>query len=194
MSTSESTVFIESLLNFQARAHQDAYRILEDRDLASEAVSESIARAYAARDSFNSDKGTLWAWFGRIVRNESNRLLEQTIKESTALAYLETMASDGIDVDGLGERAPSAEEEALAGMGLDALISGLNVQLSPRLAGVFYLRAVEECSHETIALLLGISPAVSRKRFERAREIMQEKCSEYSNNGHNVTQLTKISA
>lgn len=86
--------------------HIVAHRIMLDEDLAKDMVQESLIKVWRHRHRYNSDKGSLYTWLYRIVRNTSLDTQRTLSKNNSRyirddLSYVDNFTSTSLNTDAL---------------------------------------------------------------------------------------------
>lgn len=152
--------------------------VLSDDAEAQDAVQETWLRAFTSMKSFRGD-AALGTWLVRIALNvafgaqrKKGRLVALDDLQGDRDAEDAEPSPESVmsDPAGASEWPDAAAErgEALA------LLQSAIDRLPPIYRSVFMLRAVEEMSVEEAAVCLGVSDAVVKTRFSRARAMLRE--------------------
>lgn len=139
--------------------------IVDDNDV-HDVLQEAFIKIFTAIDTFDyRGKGSLKAWMGRIVVNESLLFLRQCKRSPIArlAAELPDVPDDDPDTDEL-----TADE-------LTCLIR----QLPDGYRAVLNLYVIEGRSHKEIAQTLGIKPDSSASQLYRAKNMLARMIKEY---------------
>lgn len=162
----EDRLFLEGLyLEYHQLLYGMALRVTRSRDMAQDAVSESLIALIKKIDLLRT-----------LECNKLRAYLVITVKH-TAISMLnrgkrETAADDSAFVnlsDGFG-----ADEGALARAGVDSIKAAIR-QLPEREKTVMLMRYFRELSDEEIANELGIRPVSVRVQLSRARKHLAQK-------------------
>lgn len=145
---------------------------------AMDVVQESYITAYERLADLR-DPASLGTWLCRIARNTSLMHLRKNRR-------YQVMNEPELE-NVLNFSRPTAEQEQpdrqLATEELRRLLESCVDQLPEVFRTVFMLRAVEHCSVNTVAEILGIKEATVKTRFHRARRLLQKHLLEYSDTG-----------
>jgi RNA polymerase sigma-70 factor (ECF subfamily) len=136
-----------------------ATRMLGSRDVAADAVAESLVRAYRHLASCR-DPSRLRTWLYRIVANRCKSYLARRTVADVALEDAPPVA-DGTDNEGALERAEQM-----------ALVARALAQLSPDKREAFVLKHVEGLSYQEMADVTGERIPTLKMRVHRAREAL----------------------
>lgn len=166
-SRGDRAAFTDLLRRYQHSVYGLCYRLLGEREAASDATQEAFVRAYAALSSFDPDQ-RFDLWLLRIARNHCYDLLRrrgvrpQADEEAAALAV---------------DSAPTALdrlEEAETSRNLEAALQGLPASDREVLA-LYY---VQRKKTREIADLIGVAPGTVMARLFRAREKLRKNLAE----------------
>lgn len=145
---------------------------------AMDVVQESYIAAYQ-RLAELKDPMALGTWLCKIVRNTSLMHLRKNRR------YQHMDEPDLENVLHFSRPMPEQEQpdRQLANAQLRRVLENCIDELPDAFRSVFMLRAVERCSVNTVADILGIKEATVKTRFHRARLLLQKKLLEYSDTG-----------
>lgn len=157
------SAFVELTRRFQQFAFGSALSMVGDFHRAEDVVQEAFVAAWSALPTLAEPKA-FPSWLRAIVRHRASRLLRRGHLETLPLAAAAELPSD----------QPSADEQLdrqnEAGRAL-AAIADLPVELR-EVATLFYLH---DCSHQDIAVFLGLSTATVNNRLHTARSKLKER-------------------
>ncbi len=166
-SNGDPAAFTDLLRRYQHPVFGLCYRLLGDREGASDAAQETFVRAYASLSSF--DPGQRFdLWILRIARNHCYDLLR---RRGVRPQVDEEAASLAVDT------APTALdriEEAETSRNLEAALQGL----PPTDREVLALYYVQRKKTREIAQLIGVAPGTVMARLFRAREKLRKNLAE----------------
>ncbi len=141
-----------------------AKRYLRDGENLKDVLQDSFLQLFNKLDQFDASRASFKTWAARIVIN--NCLKRNSRAEKMPLEALvpetHTVAT-----------APKILEQ----LDEEALIAWLQ-QMPTDLHAVFMLHVVDGFSHQEIAEMLSISPALSRKRLSRGRKWLAQQLAE----------------
>ncbi|MCL2803589.1 MAG: sigma-70 family RNA polymerase sigma factor [Micrococcales bacterium] len=145
------------------RIYRHAYHLTGNRFDAEDLTQETFVRVITALDAKGA--GSLEGWMHRITTNlfldqarRRARLRFESLGEAEEL--LEDPASDPLDI--------------YVSRHLDAAVSTALAALPEQFRQPFVLRAIEGCSYEEIAQILGLKLGTVRSRIHRARGWLQQ--------------------
>ncbi len=139
-----------------------ALKVLGDRMLAEDAVSEAFLRIYRNLGKVdNPDSPKSAAFFVTIVRNTSLTLLKSRRNETVSFEEFEPQALD------------SPEREALMNASVEAIGAVLN-RLGGEMKDAFMLKYSNDLPHREIAKILGTSENNVTVMLHRARKKLAE--------------------
>lgn len=141
--------------------HHLAVGILQDRDLAADAVQDVFLKAYSSLSDYRG-KGLFQAWIRRILVNHCLSVLRQRH------SYL---SLDELDRD-FADRDRGPEEATLARNDSDALRQAM-ARLPANYRAALVLRAVEGLSYREISELLGVPESTVESWIHRGRMRMR---------------------
>lgn len=143
-----------------------AYRLLQDRALAEDAVQEAFIRLWKGR-AVDQGSAQIGSYFHTIVAHESLRLLKRGARE---LAWAPDELSDWIDHQAGQSQEPDVSQ--WAGLSPAALESAL-AALPDRQRAALVLWAYEDASPADIAQALELSPNAAHQLLHRARQSLK---------------------
>lgn len=149
--------------------------VLDDVDLAQEAVQEAYLHAFTHLASFEQ-RASLKTWLTRIAVNQAidfKRRRRPTVSLDENVTYLHRHISEG---EGMALRTVdrSTPEAEAARQEMRKLLEATIQRLPEIYRCVFILRDVEGLSVADSAFCLDINEALVRKRLSRAREMLRE--------------------
>ncbi len=156
------TITTEELKQLAGKGFSLAFQILQHREDAADAVQDSLHQLYRKQGQFDSKRGTVQAWFLKMVRN---RCIDIQRKSKVA-----TNADDAPVVDeSMDSPGQSAQQNELIQMAKSALDS------LPRDAReIIMLRDFHDLSYAEISEILGIPSGTVMSRLHRAREQLRK--------------------
>ena len=141
-------------------------RYIGDGDEVKDILQDSFIRAFDAIGRFEyRGEGSLRAWLGRIVANDSLKAL----RKSGRLRHMDALP----EMADLDEADPGSADVPLA------VLQQMIKELPDGYRTVFNLHVFEEKSHKEIGELLGIREDSSASQFFRARAMLARKIKEY---------------
>ena len=137
-----------------------ALRYSRDEMDAADIMSHAFVKIFKSIRTFDSSKGSLYAWIKRIVVNEG-------------LDHIKSRGrfSENVEVETVAE--PSINNAALEEMGAEEIMK-LIQKLPPATHAVFVLYAVEGYNHREIGERLNISEGTSKWHLSEARKTLQK--------------------
>ncbi len=145
----------------RSRLYALATGILQDSDMASDAVQDAFLKAYGALSEYRG-RGLFGAWIRKILVNQCLSLLRQRH------SYLSLEDLDGEMVS--PERTP--EECAVAESEADVIRRAMG-RLPAHYRAALVLRVVEGLSYREIAQLLGVPESTVETWIHRGRQRMR---------------------
>ena len=155
--------FVALTQRFQHFAFGSALALVGDFHQAEDVVQEAFVAAWAALPSL-ADPAAFPGWLRSIVRHHASRVLRRTHLEALPLAEAEQVASDQPPADDILDRRHRTE----------AALSAI-AELPPALREAATLFFVHDCSHQDIAVFLGISATTVNNRLHAARAKLKER-------------------
>src|ERR1700730_7944241 len=155
--------FVAITQRFQHFAFGSARALVGDFHQAEDVVQEAFVAAWAALPSL-ADPAAFPGWLRSIVRHHASRVLRRTHLEALPLAEAEQVASDQPPADDILDRRHRTE----------AALSAI-AELPPALREAATLFFVHDCSHQDIAVFLGISATTVNNRLHAARAKLKER-------------------
>lgn len=142
-----------------------AQRYIRDTDVAKDVFQDAYIKIFDKIHLYDSTKGTIGAWTGRIVANQALEILRRKVR----FTDLETLPVD---------LHPYTDDSPLDKISADELLALVN-ELPDHYRIVFLLYIVEGYSHKEIAEKLSITASTSRSQLVRAkvklRSLLQKK-------------------
>jgi len=148
--------------HLRPRAFSLAFRLLQDRALAEDAVQEAFIRLWRGRAE-DQGRAQLSSYFHHIVAHESLRMLKRSGRESI---WPPDELNDFID-DRTAQQAPTPE--AFAPAALEAALA----KLPDRQRVALVLWAYEDATPADIARTLELSPNAAHQLLHRAKQALK---------------------
>jgi RNA polymerase sigma factor (sigma-70 family) len=141
-----------------------ALRYSRDEMDAADIMSHAFVKVFKSIRTFDSSKGSLYAWIKRIVVNEG-------------LDYIKSRNrfSENVELETVDE--PGINNSVLEQMGAEEIMK-LIQKLPPATHAVFVLYAVEGYNHREIAERLKISEGTSKWHLSEARKTLQQQLTQ----------------
>jgi RNA polymerase sigma-70 factor, ECF subfamily len=155
--------FVELTRRFQHLAFGSALALVQDLQDAEDVVQEAFVAAWSAFPKL-AEPAAFPGWLHGIVRHQAYRVLRRRHLETVPLEDAEEPASEELAPD----RRLKHRRRATAAL---AAITKLPAALREP-AVLFH---VHECSHQDIAVFLGLSVATVNNRLHRARSLLRER-------------------
>ena len=155
--------FVELTRRFQQFAFGSALAMVGDFHRAEDIVQEAFVAAWAALPTLTEPKA-FPSWLRTIVRHRASRLLRRGHLETLPLSAAAELPSGEAAAD---EQLDRQDQASLA----LAAVAGLPAELR-EVATLFYLH---DCSHQDIAVFLGISTTTVNNRLHTARGKLKER-------------------
>ena len=155
--------FVELTRGYQHLAFGSALALVHDLQQAEDVVQESFLAGWSALPKL-AEAAAFPAWLRGIVRHQAYRVLRRRHLEAAPLDDASEVASDAPAPD---RRLEQRREAATALAAIAELPAPLREP-----ASLYY---VHECSHQDIALFLGIPATTVNNRLHRARSLLQQR-------------------
>ncbi len=133
-----------------------ALRYLSDTSYVKDVLQESFVKIFKSLNTFDEKRASIKSWSSKIVIN-------------TCLNFNERVISKLVIKEELNETDILYIPQIVNRLNDEQLLAVLK-KMPPDYYSVFNLFLIEGYSHDEIASLLKINPALSRKRLSRARE------------------------
>jgi len=157
--------FNQLVLSYQSMAYNVAYRILGDRDAATDAAQDAFLSAFKAIGKFRG--GSFKAWILRIVTNACYDQLR--LKQRRPTASLDALlVAEPTPIQFLTDPGESPEEYALRQELSRVIQVGIGT-LPPEQRVALVLSDVQGLSYQEIAEATGASLGTVKSRLNRAR-------------------------
>jgi RNA polymerase sigma factor (sigma-70 family) len=155
--------FVELTRRFQQFAFGSALALVRDFQHAEDVVQEAFVAAWAALPSL-AEPAAFPGWLRGIVRHHAFRLLRRKRLQSVPLAEVETLP----DEEPLPDYVLEQRRQAAAAL---AAIAGLPDKLREPATLAF----VHDCSHQDVAIFLGLSLTTVNNRLHAARSHLKQR-------------------
>lgn len=140
-----------------------ALGILRHRDDAADAVQDAMHQLFRKQESFDAGRGTLKAWFLKIVRN---RCIDMQRKSRPSTA---TQQFDPVD------SSESAPDQLTEKRELVASVRSALEAMPDAAREIIMLRDFHGLSYAEISEVLGVASGTVMSRLHRARQQLREK-------------------
>jgi RNA polymerase sigma factor (sigma-70 family) len=155
--------FVDLTRQFQHMAFGAALALVNDFHQAEDVVQEAFVAAWSALPSL-ADPAAFPGWLRGIVRHQAFRVLRKRTLRTVPLAEAEDLPGEEVLAD---RRLEQRRQSAMA----LAAIAGLPGKLREP-ATLFF---IHECSHQDIAVFLGLPVATVNNRLHAARSKLKER-------------------
>ena len=155
--------FVDLTRQFQHMAFGAALALVNDFHQAEDVVQEAFVAAWSALPSL-ADPAAFPGWLRSIVRHQAFRVLRKRALPTAPLVEAEDLPGDDVSAD---RRLEQRQQSAMA----LAAIAGLPGKLREP-ATLFF---IHECSHQDIAVFLGLPVATVNNRLHAARSKLKER-------------------
>jgi RNA polymerase sigma factor (sigma-70 family) len=155
--------FVALTQRFQHFAFGSALALVGDFHQAEDVVQEAFVTAWAALPSL-AEPAAFPGWLRSIVRHRASRVLRRAHLELLPLAAADQVASEQLPAD------DTLDRRRQTGAALAAI-----AELPPALREAATLFFVHDCSHQDIAIFLGISATTVNNRLHAARTKLKER-------------------
>lgn len=136
-----------------------ANRYLKDASYTKDVLQESFVKVFKNIDRYDPNKAPLKNWAARVVINTSINYNERVVEDFTDELVLDLHES--IDNNSIQELS-------------DGTLLTLLKKMPTGYFEIFNLFVIDGYNHKEIALILGITEALSRKKLSRAKSWMQK--------------------
>lgn len=153
----DERAFREVVERHRPRLHALASGILQDNDLASDAVQDAFLKAYGALSDYRG-RGVFGAWLRRILVNHCLSLLRQR----HSYLCLEDLDRELVSAE------QSPEEQTVAGSETERIRRAMG-RLPAHYRAALVLRVVEQLSYREIAQLLAVPESTIETWIHRGR-------------------------
>jgi RNA polymerase sigma factor (sigma-70 family) len=155
--------FVDLTRRFQHFAFGTALALVKDFHQAEDVVQEAFVAAWSALPSL-ADPAAFPGWLRGIVRHQAFRILRRRTLRTVPLAEAEDLPGEEVSAD---HRIEERQRSAMA----MAAIAGLPDKLREP-ATLFF---IYDCSHQDIAVFLGLPVATVNNRLHAARSKLKER-------------------
>lgn len=155
--------FVDLTRQFQHMAFGAALALVNDFHHAEDVVQEAFVAAWSALPSL-ADPAAFPGWLRGIVRHQAFRALRKRTLRTEPLAQAEDLPGEEV----LADRRLEQRQQSATAL---AAIGGLPDKLREP-AMLFF---IHECSHQDIAVFLGLSVATVNNRLHAARSKLKER-------------------
>jgi RNA polymerase sigma factor (sigma-70 family) len=162
-SSGDVKAFVDLTRQFQHMAFGAALALVNDFHQAEDVVQEAFVAAWSALPSL-ADPAAFPGWLRGIVRHQAFRVLRKRTLQTVPLAEAEDLPGEEVLADRLLEQRRQA---AIALAAIAALPDKLREP-----ATLFF---IHECSHQDIAVFLGLPVAMVNNRLHAARSKLKER-------------------
>jgi RNA polymerase sigma-70 factor (ECF subfamily) len=167
MESEETPLDFEALYTrYSGPIFQLAFRLLGDKDMAADAVQETFAKAFKARDSFRGESRPS-TWLYRITYN----LCMSALESRSRLRPLEGLEQ--------ADEPHTRPETALQSGETGKLVREALAQLDEEDRRLLCLQMDEELGYADLAAILGCSQEAVRQRVSRARHRLRDALSPF---------------
>lgn len=163
----DDTAFGELVSSFQDRIFDFCFRMIGDREEASDLVQDVFVSVYQAIGSFRAD-ARLSTWLFRVAKNHClNRLKYLKRRGRGRSNELESYGEDELR-EALGD--PTPPDAALAQKHDQARVQAAIARLEPEQRLLVALRDIEGLSYDEIVEITDLPEGTVKSRLHRARE------------------------
>ena len=155
----------QELIHLGNGAHALATQMLGSADDASDAVHDAFATVLGRPEAFDATKGSLKAWFLRVVRN---RCIDQMRRRRPVDSGVGELADPG-----------TGPEQSLEIAQRDLALRTALAQLRGEQREIIVLRDYMDLSYSEIAGVLGIAQGTVMSRLHRARLALKEELTRH---------------
>lgn len=148
------------LLRYQGPVFNAVWRMVRDRDQATDLTQTAFLKAYEQLGKFDSSH-KFFSWLYRIAVNEAINHVKRNRR-------LEPLAGDWAS----GTLSP---EDAVVGSDLSSHVQDALMSLSSDYRAVLILRHFEDCSYDEMAQIVGVPEKTVKSRLFSARRQLKER-------------------
>jgi len=165
--------FEELIKNYEKKAYNIAYRIMNNEEDAKDMTQEALIKIYKSIKNFRQES-TFSTWIYRIVTNVCLDELRKRKKSETIPLEINTEGEKGTMRFEIGadEETP---EDLYEQVELRQVIFNMINSLKEDYRTVIILRDMQGFSYEEISIILGCSLGTIKSRINRARNALKDK-------------------
>ena len=176
----DASSFETLVTRYERRVYRLAKTLAQNEGDAEEVTQEAFFKAFQHIEDFKGES-RFYTWVVRIAINEARMKLRK--RRAGQVSLDDPIATeDGFVPREIEDWRPTPEQ-TYSQSELGVILSGMILELHPRLRIVFQLRDVESLSTQETANLLRISVSAVKSRLLRARLALREKLNRYMRNG-----------
>ncbi len=173
------TAYEDIMRRYNQRLFRLARSIVRDDAAAIDVVQNAYIQAFEHYSELK-DPDALGGWLAAIVRNAALMHLRRTRRYET----MEDSEFEKVLQLNRPERQQMQPDRELANSQLRQVLEDCIDELPDAFRTVFMMRAVEQCSVQSVAEILDIKEATVKTRFHRARKLLQERLQELGDVAH----------
>ena len=170
----DADAFADIVRRYQDRVFNTIYRLLGDREEASDLTQQTFLRAYMSLDRFKG-ASSFYTWLYRIGVNaalDERKKRARTPRPMSDSAVLTT--GEGAQRPGGSSRSDNPAEEVLRGE-REAAVTRAIETLDELHRSVVVLRDIEGMEYDEICEVLAVPRGTIKSRLHRARLVLKEK-------------------
>ncbi|MFB3895025.1 MAG: RNA polymerase sigma factor [bacterium] len=174
----EESAYAEFYREYSSQVYTLSYRILNDRELANDAVQEIFIKAFRGLKNFQF-QSKISTWLHRITINQCRDIQRG---QSRRPKLYTPSAAEKDEPEELLDRIPdtkstTAVNEQTSRELRQKIIAAIN-RLPSEYGETFYLKEFEDLSYAEIGQILGCRVGTIKSRIFRARELLQQELTE----------------
>lgn len=165
--------FEELINNYEKKAYNIAYRMMNNEEDAKDMTQEALIKIYKSIKSFR-EESTFSTWLYRIVTNVCLDELRRRKKMETIPLEINTEGDKGTIRFEIGADEETPEDLYEQAELRQVILSMIN-SLKEDYRTVIILRDMQGFSYEEISIILGCSLGTIKSRINRARNALKDK-------------------
>lgn len=165
--------FEELIKNYEKKAYNIAYRIMNNEEDAKDMTQEALVKIYKSIKNFR-EESTFSTWLYRIVTNVCLDELRKRKKSETIPLEINTEGDKGTIRFEIGADKETPEDLYELAELRQMILNKIN-SLKDDYRTVIILRDMQGFSYEEISIILGCSLGTIKSRINRARKALKDK-------------------
>lgn len=165
--------FEELIKNYEKKAYNIAYRIMNNEEDAEDMTQEALVKIYKSIKNFR-EESTFSTWLYRIVTNVCLDELRKRKKSETIPLEISTEGDKGTIRFEIGADKETPEDLYELAELRQMILNKIN-SLKDDYRTVIILRDMQGFSYEEISIILGCSLGTIKSRINRARKALKDK-------------------
>lgn len=165
--------FEQLIGQYEKKVFNEAYRLTNNRDDASDIAQEAFVRVYTSLSEFRGES-SFATWLQRIVRNACYDEYRKRQRQRSVSLDESVAVEDGALTRQLADAA-DGPEQALERVETQRVVQESINQLEEEYRTVLVMRDIQGYAYNEISELLGINLGTVKSRLNRARNALKEK-------------------